>query len=135
MMIMQNKAIIRAKNAISQFIDDQQDNPIVEWIHAEAVTQEQITASDIQGFRNPATTTITVSIKLVKYGSIKILVSETPFVLQPDQSHRHNLHVQITAESIDPDSPIFDFKQMQADNQLAHFKFDLSSLKLALLTY
>lgn len=132
---MQNEAIIRAKNAISQFIDDQRDNPIVESIHAEAVTREQITASDIQGFRNPASTMITVNIKLAKYGSIKILISETPLLTQTDQNRGRNLQVQVTGESIDPESPIFDFKQMQADDQLMHFKFDLSSLKLALLTY
>lgn len=132
---MQNEAIIRAKNAISQFIDDQQDNPIVEWVHAEAVTQEQITAGEIRGFRNPAVTTITMNIKLVKYGSAKVFISEAPLLLKPDQSHKHNLHVQITGESIDPESPIFDFKQVKADKQLTKFKFDLSSLKLALLTY
>lgn len=132
---MQNEAIIRAKNAISQFIDDQRDNPIVESIHAEAVTREQITASDIQGFRNPVSTTITVNIKLAKYGSIKILISETPLLMQTDQNRGRNLQVQVTGESIDSDSPIFDFKKMQVDEQLTHFKFDLSSLKLALLTY
>lgn len=132
---MQNEAIIRAKNAISQFIDDQQDNPIVESIHAEAVTREQIVASDIRGFRNPVSTAITVEIKLTKYGSIKVFVSETPLLMQTDQNRGRNLQVQVTGKSIDPDSPIFDFKQMQADEQLTHFKFDLSSLKLALLTY
>lgn len=132
---MQNEAIIRAKNTISQFIDDQRDNPIVEWIHAEAVTREQIVASDIRGFRNPASTAITVEIKLAKYGSVKVLVSETPLLMQTDQNRGRNLQVQVTGESIDPNSPIFDFKKMQADEQLTHFKFDLSSLKLALLTY
>lgn len=133
--MMQNEAIIRAKNAISQFIDDQRDNSIVESIHAEAITHEAITASDIRGFRNPASTTITVNIKLAKYGSIKILISETPLLMQTDQNRGRNLQVQVTGESIDPESPIFDFKQIQADDQLTHFKFDLSSLKLALLTY
>lgn len=132
---MQSEAIIRAKNAISQFIDDQQDNPIVEWIHAEAVTQEQITASDIRGFRNPVSTTITMNVKLAKYGSVKVFISEAPLLMQTDHNHGRSLQVQVTGESIDPESPIFDFKQMQADDQLAHFKFDLSSLKLALLTY
>lgn len=132
---MQNEAIIRAKNAISQFIDDQRDNPIVESIHAEAVTREQIIASDIQGFRHPASTIITVNIKLAKYGKIKILVSETPLLMQTDQNRGRNLQVQVTGESIDPNSPIFDFKKMQVDEQLTHVKFDLSSLKLALLTY
>lgn len=132
---MQNAAIIRAKNAISQFIDDQRDNPIVESIHAEAVTREQIVANDIRGFRNPVSTIITVNIKLAKYGSIKILVSETPLLMQTYQNRGRSLQVQVTGESIDPESPIFDFKKMQVDEQLTHFKFDLSSLKLALLTY
>lgn len=132
---MQNETIIRAKNAISQFIDDQRDNPVVESIHAEAVTREQIVASDVQGFRNPVSTIITVNIKLAKYGSIKILVSETPLLMQTDHNHGRSLQVQATGESIDPESPIFDFKKMQVDEQLTHFKFDLSSLKLALLTY
>lgn len=132
---MQNETIIRAKNAISQFIDDQRDNPVVESINAEAVTREQIVASDIQGFRNPVSTIITVNIKLTKYGSIKILVSETPLLMQTDHNHGRSLQVQVTGESIDPESPIFDFKKMQVDEQLTHFKFDLSSLKLALLTY
>ena len=132
---MQNETIMRTKNAISQFIDDQQDNPIVEWVHAEAVTKEQIVADSIRGFQNPESTIITVNIKLVKYGSIKILVSETPLLMQTDQNRGRNLQVQVTGESIDPESPIFDFKRMQADKQLTKFKFDLSSLKLALLTY